>query len=91
MMRALGQAADEDVLEGMMREILGDKDGQITFRDYCNHMGQKGEEEKSARTDVQNKRIFSIIDRDGDGVISKADIDHFVRGRPTVPRSDHAR
>ena len=90
-MQSLGSAADAETLTTMISQVVGGDvtdASTITFKDYAAHMAKKWTPGRPPTVTPgalpedaggQFKRVFDIIDRDRDGKITQADVDHFVK------------
>merc|ERR1712087_157092 len=70
-MRALGLNPTEEELTQMVQEVDTDGNGEVDFDESCSMMIRRMEDEDG---DEEILEAFQVIDRDGDGFISEADL-----------------
>lgn len=74
-MRSLGQNPTEAELADMIHEVDADQSGTIDFSEFLTLMAKKMKE-----TDTEEELIeaFKVFDRDGNGLISAAELRHVM-------------
>jgi len=70
-MRALGLNPTEEELTQMVKEVDQDGNGEVDFDEFCAMMIRRMEDEDG---DEEILEAFQVIDRDGDGFITEADL-----------------
>ncbi|KAL4237342.1 hypothetical protein ACF0H5_002060 [Mactra antiquata] len=74
-MRSLGQNPTEAELEDMIREVDADDSGTIDFAEFISMMARN---QKNADPDEEMREAFRVFDKDGNGVISAAELRHVM-------------
>ncbi|WVZ26523.1 hypothetical protein V8G54_005067 [Vigna mungo] len=71
MMRSLGQAATEQEVDNMIREVDGDGDGCISLQEFI-ELNTKGVDSDEVMENL--KDAFSVFDMDGNGFITAEEL-----------------
>lgn len=74
-MRSLGQKPSETELAEMINEVDFDKSGTIDFYEFLTMMSQKM---KLADSEQEIKDAFAVFDKNGDKMISAAELRHVL-------------
>lgn len=74
-MRSLGQNPSESELTDMINEVDANSDGSIDFPEFLTMMAKKMKDTDSA---AEIAEAFKVFDRNGDGKISVAELQHVL-------------
>nr|AAC68889.1 VU91A calmodulin [synthetic construct] len=74
-MRSLGQNPTEAELQDMINEVDADGNGTIDFPEFLNLMARKM---KDTDSEEELKEAFKVFDKNGDGLISAAELKHVL-------------
>jgi len=86
-MRALGQEADDEELEDIMKEFDENNDGVISFNEFVEIMKEriKTHEEEQEH---ELHEAFQVFDKDGDGYITVSELREFFHGIGEIALTD---
>ena len=76
-MQSLGVNPTETELQEMITEVDTDGNGTIDFSEFCALMQSKSE---GVDEEEEMKNVFKILDKDGDGVIGRDDLQLTAEG-----------
>ena len=74
-MRSIGQNPNEAELQEMINEVDADGNGYIDFEEFISLMAKKM---KETDTEEEFTESFKIFNREGNGLISMAEIRHIM-------------
>merc|ERR1712170_172392 len=74
-MRSLGQNPTEAELRDMIREVDQDNNGTMDFDEFLGMMAKKM---NTRENDDEIREAFKVFDKDGDGMISAAELRHVM-------------
>ncbi|XP_078488474.1 calmodulin-like [Ciona intestinalis] len=73
-MTSLGYCATESELKDMIHEADVDGNGKIDFKEFVRMMELKTNERPEQAEDEELREAFKVFDRDGNGLISRAEL-----------------
>merc|ERR1711908_229936 len=85
-MRSLSQNPTEAELQDMVNEVDADGNGTIDFPEFCTLMARKMSEDIDSEEEL--KEAFEVLDKDGDGFISTAELHHIITNLEKLSEAD---